>query len=91
MKRARRKTASRKRKAAPRKQIDYDTFLCLAHELPGVDPAAFYVTDHYANHPAVLVRLSKVRRDVLRAVLEKAWRRVAPKRLVAGHDRPRPD
>jgi len=133
MKGARRKTASRKRKAAPRKQIDYDTFLRLAHELPGVEegisygtpavrvggrflarlredgdlaircgfedrsmlmdehPAAFYVTDHYANYPAVLVRLSKVRRDVLRAVLEKAWRRVAPKRLVAGHDRPRPD
>ena len=52
-------------------------------------PAAFYVTDHYVNYPAVLVRLSKVRLDVLRAVIEKAWRRVAPKRLVAGHDQSR--
>jgi hypothetical protein len=131
MTRARRKTASRKRKTTPRKSGGYDTFLRLAHELPGVEegvsygtpavrvggrflarlredgdlaircgfedrsmlmdehPAAFYVTDHYASYPAVLIRLSKVRLDVLRAVIEKAWRRVAPKRLVAGHDQSR--
>lgn len=53
-------------------------------------PAAFYFTDHYANYPAVLIRLSKVRRDVLRAVVEKAWRRTAPKRLVAERDRAHP-
>jgi hypothetical protein len=53
-------------------------------------PAAFYVTDHYVNYPAVLIRLSKVRRDVLRTVVEKAWRRVAPKRLVAERDRAQP-
>ena len=53
-------------------------------------PAAFYVTDHYANYPAVLIRLSRVHLDVLRGVVEKAWRRVAPKRLVAERDRARP-
>jgi len=53
-------------------------------------PAAFYVTDHYVNYPAVLIRLSKVRRDVLRAVVEKAWRRVAPKRLIAERERAHP-
>ena len=49
-------------------------------------PAAFYVTDHYADYPAVLIHLSKVRVDVLRTVVEKAWRRVAPKRLAAQRD-----
>ena len=53
-------------------------------------PAAFYVTDHYVNYPAVLIRLSKVRLDVLRTVIEKAWRRVASKRLVAERDRAHP-
>jgi hypothetical protein len=47
------------------------------------DPKAFYLTDHYRDYPAVLVRLSAVRLDVLRAVLEQAWRQVAPPRLVA--------
>ena len=53
-------------------------------------PAAFYVTDHYVNYPAVLIRLPKVRLDVLRTVVEKAWRRVASKRLVAERDRAHP-
>jgi len=46
------------------------------------DPEAFYLTDHYRDYPAVLVRLSAVRLDTLRAVLEQAWRQVAPRRLV---------
>jgi len=49
-------------------------------------PKAFYLTDHYANHPAVLIRLGEVRVDVLREVVEAAWRRVAPKRLVADRE-----
>lgn len=51
------------------------------------DPAAFFTTDHYRGYPAVLVRLPKVHRLDLRAVLELAWRLRAPKRLVAEHDR----
>jgi hypothetical protein len=49
-------------------------------------PRAFYVTDHYLNYPAVLVRLAEVRLEVLRDVVEKAWRRMAPKRLVKEYD-----
>jgi hypothetical protein len=132
MKRTRPKRPSPKGKPPARRTIGYDTFLRLAHDLPGVEegtcygtpavrvagkflarlredgalaircpfedrsilmeeyPAAFYVTDHYADYPAVLIRLSKVRLDVLRAVVEKAWRRVAPKRLVAERDRAHP-
>jgi hypothetical protein len=35
---------------------------------------AYYVTDHYRNHPIVLVRLSEVRIDQLRDLLGSAWR-----------------
>lgn len=47
-----------------------------------LDPAAFYLTDHYRPYPAMLVRLKQVRRDQLERLLEQAWRRQAPKRLV---------
>jgi hypothetical protein len=46
-------------------------------------PEVFYVTDHYLNYPAVLVRLPKADKALLRMVLEESWRQVAPKRLVA--------
>ncbi len=45
-------------------------------------PAVYFVTDHYRGHPAVLVRLPAVARAELGALLEEAWRQVAPKRLV---------
>lgn len=51
--------------------------------LMAADPKTFFITDHYVGYPTVLVRLSSVRKDVLREVLERAWRRVAPKRLLA--------
>jgi len=51
-----------------------------------VDPETFFTTDHYRGYPTVLVRLAKVRLNDLRAVLEEAWRRNAPKRLVAEYD-----
>ena len=50
------------------------------------DPQAFYITDHYIGYPWMLVRLSAVRRDDLRDLLEESWRRHAPKRLVAKYD-----
>ncbi len=54
--------------------------------LMAADPETFYITDHYRGYPAVLVRLSRVRRDDLRGLLEEAWRGVAPKRLVVAFD-----
>ena len=51
------------------------------------DPATFFTTDHYLGYPTVLVRLANVRALDLAAVLEQAWRRAAPKRLVADFDR----
>lgn len=50
------------------------------------DPQTFYVTEHYRNYPAMLVRLSKVDVDALRELLEDTWRRAAPKRLVTTYN-----
>ena len=50
------------------------------------DPETFFLTDHYRGYPTVLVRLSRVTREDLGDVLEEAWRRQAPKRLVREYD-----
>ena len=50
------------------------------------DPDAFFFTDHYRNYPWVLVRLEEVERAQLAEMLEDAWRRVAPKRLIRAFD-----
>ena len=38
------------------------------------DPETYFVTDHYLGAPYVLVRLSKVRKDVLGDLLKTAHR-----------------
>jgi hypothetical protein len=40
------------------------------------DPDVFFVTEHYAPWPYVLVRLAKVTRTDLRELLQDAWRMV---------------
>lgn len=52
----------------------------------GADPATFYITDHYLNHPYMLVRLASVFRDDLRDLLEESWRRSAPQQLLADYE-----
>ncbi len=47
------------------------------------DPRAFFVTDHYLAYPFVLVRLAEAQHGVVMELLEQAWRREAPKRVVA--------
>lgn len=46
------------------------------------DPAVFFFTDHYANYPFVLVKLSKIRKDKLRAAITQSWKELAPKKLL---------
>jgi hypothetical protein len=47
-------------------------------------PRTYYVTDHYADHPIVLVRLSEIGREELAGLLNSAWRFVtAPARQTA--------
>ena len=42
-------------------------------------PETYYLTDHYLNHPVVLVRLSRIRIDELRGLLSSSWRFVTAK------------
>jgi hypothetical protein len=54
--------------------------------LMAADPETFYITDHYSCYPMMLVRLSRVKPDELKGLLEEAWRNLAPKRLVAARE-----
>jgi hypothetical protein len=36
-------------------------------------PETYYLKDHYADYPVVLVRLSRIRTDALQALLREAW------------------
>jgi hypothetical protein len=47
-------------------------------ELLREHPDIYYITDHYAPHPTVLVRLSKITRTDLRELLRDARRFVMP-------------
>jgi hypothetical protein len=49
-------------------RVDFDD----RAELLTADPDVYYVTDHYAPHNVVLVRLSRVKRNVLRDLLGMA-------------------
>jgi hypothetical protein len=48
-------------------------------ELIEREPNIYYVTEHYVNYPAVLVRLGQVDRRSLRDLLQMAWRFVNAK------------
>jgi hypothetical protein len=48
-------------------------------ELLVADPDVYYVTDHYVGYNAVLVRLSRINRDVLRDLLGVAHKFVTRK------------
>jgi hypothetical protein len=43
-------------------------------EMLAADPYTYYVTDHYRGYPAVLVRLSRVTPDMLRDLVNMAYR-----------------
>ena len=60
-------------------RIDFDTREALLQ----ANPRAFFITDHYRGYPAICVRLSTVRRQELKELLELSWRCVAPKRLAS--------
>jgi hypothetical protein len=66
-------------------KVDFDTRDLLLQ----ADPAVFYTTDHYAGYPSVLVRLAVIRREDLQNLLEEAWRRHAPRKMVADYERER--
>jgi hypothetical protein len=49
-------------------------------------PDVFFLTDHYLNYPMILVRLDKISRAALIDLTERAWRLVAPAKLVRERD-----
>jgi hypothetical protein len=51
-------------------RIDFDQ----RAELVATAPDVYYFTDHYANYPMVLVRLSRIHPDALRDLLRASWR-----------------
>jgi hypothetical protein len=56
-------------------RIDFDQRALLLSE----DPETYYLTDHYVDHPVVLVRLSRIKRNALRDLLGMAWKFVTSK------------
>ena len=50
-------------------------------------PDKFFITDHYRDHPWVLVRLPALTKAELPALVEDAWRRVASKRAIEARER----
>ena len=57
------------------------------HILLLADPESFYLTDHYLEYPWVLIRLDKISSSSLSDVVQRAWRLVAPKKMVTEFDR----
>jgi hypothetical protein len=57
-------------------RVDFDD----RAELLAADPDVYYVTDHYLNYTAVLVRLSRVTPDVLRDLLGMAHKILTARR-----------
>lgn len=50
------------------------------------DPATFHTTPHYDGYPIVLAHMDALEPARLMPFLERRWRAVAPKRLVAAFD-----
>jgi hypothetical protein len=46
------------------------------------DPKTFFITEHYRNYPSVLAYASKIDAKTLQGMLERRWRKIAPKRLL---------
>jgi len=47
-----------------------------------MDPKTYFITDHYRNSPAVLVRIARIDKAMLHKMLERRWRAVASKTLL---------
>ena len=47
-----------------------------------MDPKTYFITDHYKNYPSVLVRISQIDKTMLKKMLERRWRAVAPRKML---------
>ena len=62
-------------------RVDFDQ----RAELIAAAPDVYYLTGHYRNYPAVLVRMSRIQPDALRGLLKTALRFVNSQRLARKH------
>jgi hypothetical protein len=58
----------------------------LREMLLAAEPDRFFITAHYQDYPAMLIRLAEVDRGELRELLIDAWLMRAPRRLRAEHE-----
>lgn len=78
-----------RKKLLTRVQPDFDNTLVLSSDeeeleiLIAAHPEAFFITDHYAGYPCVLVRLDEVSPALFKELFESAWRRYASKKQLA--------
>jgi hypothetical protein len=49
-------------------------------------PEVFFLTDHYRDYPMILMRLEKASKTTMSEAVERAWRLVAPAKLVKQRD-----
>jgi hypothetical protein len=49
-------------------------------------PKIFYLTDHYADDPMVLIHLSRAKRAIVEPFLRRRWRGLASKAARAAYD-----
>jgi hypothetical protein len=56
-------------------RLDFDQRDAMIEEAPGT----YYLKDHYAPYPSVLVRLSRISEPELRDLLQASWRFVTSK------------
>jgi hypothetical protein len=47
-----------------------------------LDPKMYFITEHYRDYPSVLVRIKRINEAMLRKMLERRWRAIAPKKLI---------
>ena len=51
-----------------------------------LDPKTYFITEHYRDYPSVLVRIKRINEAMLRKMLERRWRAIAPKKLIKDLD-----
>jgi len=54
--------------------------------LLNAQPKVFHLTNHYRDHPFILVDLTKITKSALVDVLEQGWRMTASKKLLREYD-----
>lgn len=51
-----------------------------------MDPKTYFITDHYRDYPSVLVRIARIDKTMLRKMLERRFRAIAPKKVLKQMD-----